>query len=439
MITDTENDQVSVTLSAGNGTFTGGSKTITLPTESASQAQADLANLVYTPNANYHGTDAITVTVVDATDAQLAASSSVGVTVTPVTAPAMSAPSSLTTAEGASVSLSGAGIVITDTENDQVSVTLSAGNGTFTGGLKTITLPTESASQAQADLANLVYTPNANYHGTDAITVTVVDATDAQLTASSSVGVTVTPVTAPAMSAPSSLTTAEGASVSLSGAGIVITDTENDQVSVTLSAGNGTFTGGLKTITLPTESASQAQADLANLVYTPNANYHGTDAITVTVVDATDAQLAASSSVGVTVTPVTAPAMSAPSSLTTAEGASVWLSGAGIVITDTENDQVSVTLSAGNGEFTGGLKTITLPTESASQAQADLANLSYTPNANYHGTDAITVTVVDATDAQLTASSSVGVTVTPVTAPAMSAPSSLRQPKDIGIWCLARG
>ena len=98
-----------------------------------------------------------------------------------------------------------------------------------------------------------------------------------------------------------------------------------------------------------------------------------------------------------------------------------------------------MTVSAGHGTLTSGTQTgssITF-TDTASNVTADLANLSYTPNANYHGTDAITVTVVDATDAQLTASSSVGVTVTPVTAPAMSAPVPLRQPRDHRYRCLA--
>ena len=277
------------------------------------------------------------MTVVDAIDAQLSASSSVGVTVTPVTAPAMSAPSSLTTAEGASVSLSGAGIVITDTENDQVSVTLSAGNGTFTGGLKTITLPMESASQAQADLANLVYTPNANYHGTDSITVTVVDAIDAQLSASSSVGVTVTPVTAPVIVVPSSITTVntvEGALISFTGANAIqISDAENDQVSVTLTAGHGTLTAGSVTddptgssITL-TGSAPAVTTALSSLTYMPNANYHGTDSISVNVVDTSFKTLTASYNVGVTITGDQAPTVAAPSSVSTSEGTSITLTG----------------------------------------------------------------------------------------------------------------
>ena len=248
MVTDAENDVVSVTVSAGHGTLTAGSQTgssITF-TDTPSVVTSDLANLTYTPNANYHGTDSISANVAETSFGKLTASSTVGVTITGDQAPTVSAPSSVLTSEGTAITLTGANaIVVTDAENDVVSVTVSAGHGTLTAGSQTgssITF-TGTASNVTADLTSLSYTPTANYHGADSISVNVAETQWNHLTASSTVAVMMD--SSPTINAPSAVSTAEGTAISLTGSNaITITDPENDQVSVTVSAAQGTLKAG---------------------------------------------------------------------------------------------------------------------------------------------------------------------------------------------------
>ena len=217
----------------------------------------------------------------------------------------MTAPSSVSTSEGTPITLTGANaIVVSDAENDVVSVTVSAGHGTLTAGTQTgssITF-TDTASNVTADLASLSYTPTANYHGTDSMTVNVTETSFGKLTASSTVGVTITGDQAPTVTAPTSVTASEGTVLSLANA-IVVSDAENDVVSVTVSAAHGTLTAGSQTgsIITFTDTASKVTADLASLSYTPSANYYATDSISVNVAETQWNHLTATSSVNLIV------------------------------------------------------------------------------------------------------------------------------------------
>ena len=110
-------------------------------------------------------------------------------------APTVTGPTSLTTAEDTSISLTGSNVIsIQDTENDQVSVTLTAGHGTLTVGTQTglsITL-TGLPADVTHELSGMIYTPSLNYYGPDSISGHVVETLTAQgLTADSNVSVTV--------------------------------------------------------------------------------------------------------------------------------------------------------------------------------------------------------------------------------------------------------
>ena len=84
-----------------------------------------------------------------------------------------------------------------------------------------------------------------------------------------------------------------------------------------------------------------------------------------------------------------------------------------------------MTVAAAHGTLTAGTHTgssITL-TGSPSDVTSQLASLSYTPTANYHGTDSIAVNVTETAFGNLTAASVVGVTVTGDVAPVLAAPT----------------
>ena len=435
-ITDAENDNVSVTVAAAHGTLTAGTQTgasITL-TGSPTDVTAQLAALSYTPTTNYHGSDSISVNVVETVSNHLTAASVVGVTVTGDVAPVLASPTAISTGEGAAISFTGANAIhITDAENDNVSVTVAAAHGTLTAGTQTgasITL-TGSPTDVTAQLAALSYTPTTNYHGSDSISVNVVETVSNHLTAASVVGVTVTGDVAPVLASPTAISTGEGAAISFTGANAIhITDAENDNVSVTVAAAHGTLTAGTQTgasITL-TGSPTDVTAQLAALSYTPTTNYHGSDSISVNVVETVSNHLTAASVVGVTVTGDVAPVLASPTAISTGEGAAISFTGANAIhITDAENDNVSVTVAAAHGTLTAGTQTgasITL-TGSPTDVTAQLAALSYTPTTNYHGSDSISVNVVETVSNHLTAASVVGVTVTGDVAPVLASPTAI--------------
>src|SRR6202040_1580755 len=144
---------------------------------------------VYTPTASYSGSDTLSLTVLDTTDQAQGSPAQVAITVNPL--PALHAPSVVSLNQNGTFTFSGANALsVTDTAgagNDNVTLTLSVGHGTLSLGTTTgLTVSgngtagtplilSGSLSSLNADLPSLVYTPPANYSGSDSLTVTVLD------------------------------------------------------------------------------------------------------------------------------------------------------------------------------------------------------------------------------------------------------------------------
>ncbi|MFH0960769.1 MAG: tandem-95 repeat protein [Pseudomonadota bacterium] len=112
--------------------------------------------------------------------------------------PTISSPVLVETPEDSLVSLTGSNaIVISDAENDQITVALTINHGILTAGEASGPILWLMGTPAQVNtvLAGLKYTPTANYNGPDSINVVVWESLTAEhLTASSTTNVTVTPV-----------------------------------------------------------------------------------------------------------------------------------------------------------------------------------------------------------------------------------------------------
>ena len=161
-----------------------------------------------------------------------------------------------------------------------------------------------------AQLAKLSFTPNENYNGPATITVhTVETETSKPLGADGIISITVEAVDdAPVLTVPKTVTTSEDTAFSFTDSNLVsVTDVESDNVSVTLTAANGTVTAGGHSgseITL-TGSPTEVSAQLAKLSFTPNENYNGPATITVhTVETETSKPLGADGIISITVTAV---------------------------------------------------------------------------------------------------------------------------------------
>lgn len=151
---DSDNDTLtySITSSPSNGTATIDSTT---------------GAIIYTPNANYSGSDTITVTVSDGTDS---VSQTITITISAINdLPTISISESLSIDEDTSGTLT---FSTYDADGDSVSISASAQNGTVTVSNGTI-----------------IYTPNSSYSGSDTITITISDGSGSTITETISVTV----------------------------------------------------------------------------------------------------------------------------------------------------------------------------------------------------------------------------------------------------------
>ncbi len=173
---------------------------------------------------------------------------------------------------------------------------------------------------------------------------------------------------------PQSVSTAED-----TGLGITLTgsDPDGDPMSFAIATGP---THGVLTGTPP------------SVTYTPGPNYFGPDSFTFTASDATLTSLPAT--VSITVTPVNDRPTADDQSVSTPEDTAL-----GIILTGGDVDGDALSFVIGTGPTHGGLS-------------GTIPNLTYTPDADYHGPDSFTFRTTDG--ALTSAPATVSITVTPV-------------------------
>lgn len=159
------------------------------------------------------------------------------------------------------------------------------------------------------------YRPNANFHGNDGF---VYVAHDGELdSASATVTITVTPVNDAPVASSGTWTAREDTSVSIA---LQATDIDGDTLSyVPAAPANGTLVPGL---------------DPSTFIYTPRANFHGSDSFVFTVNDGSLAS--APATIAIEVTPVNDPPTMEGKTVSVAEDGEVRVV---ITATDVDGDQ----------------------------------------------------------------------------------------------------
>ncbi|MDP2831953.1 MAG: retention module-containing protein, partial [Pseudomonadota bacterium] len=226
------------------------------------------------------------------------------------------------------------------------------------------------------------YTPVADYNGTDSFTVTITD--DAGNTSTQAISLTVNAV---ADIVADSLTTNEDTAITAN----VITGTNG------ASADNFEGTPVLTGVTNGSNGTVAFTAAGA-VTYTPNANYNGSDSFTYTV----------TSPAGVTETTTVSVTVNAVNDPTVVTGGT---SGAG----NEDAATITGTLTATDldGLADGTVFTVSgAATHGAASINAATGAWSYTPVADYNGTDSFTVTITD--DAGNTSTQAISLTVAAV-------------------------
>ncbi|MDQ3688413.1 MAG: Ig-like domain-containing protein [Acidobacteriota bacterium] len=338
----------------------------------------------YAPAANFNGTDSFSYKVCDngTTDGAndfKCATGTVNVTVTEVNDPPSAANDSQSTTEDTAVNIPANGL----TSND------NAGPANESSQTLTITA-VGTASHGTVVLngdGSVTYTPAANYYGTDSFTYTITDngttnGVAAPMTATGTVNVTVTEVNDPPTANADSKSTLEDTPLTFPAADLAAND----------SKGPDNESGQTLTVTEVSGTANThgtVSLNGGNVTYTPELNYNGAASFAYKVCDNGTTNSVADSKcangvVNMNVTPVNDAPIATDGTATTNEDESVDIDLAALV-SDIETGDANLTYEIVSGPTNGTLSSTG-------------ANRTYTPNANYNGSDSFTYKVTDRGD-----------------------------------------
>jgi VCBS repeat-containing protein len=284
----------------------------------------------------------------------------------------VAAADAFSTAEDTAVTVPAPGVLGNDTDPDGNPLTAALASGPSHG---TLTLNANGS---------FTYTPAANFNGNDSFTYR---ASDGTLTSSpATVTITVTPVNDSPVAAADAYSTAEDTALTVPAPGVLGNDSDPDGDSLSAVVASQPSHGTL---------ALNASGSFS---YTPAANFNGTDSFTYRASDGT--LTSSPATVTITVTAVNDSPVAAADAYSTAEDTNLSVDSPGVLANDSDpdGDPLSVVLAAGPGHGTLTLN--------------DDGSFSYTPAANFNGTDSFTYR---ASDGALTSSvATVTITVTAV-------------------------
>ena len=317
------------------------------PPNGSAVISAGLDQITYTPDANYFGSDSFTYTIQETENAAATATATVTLTITSVNdAPVPSYTASVGTDEDTQLTES---FTAADVDGDALTITIKDGNGPSHGSVL-------------LGEGSYVYQPANDFNGTDAFTITV---SDGSVEIDCPITVTVNAVNdAPVPSYNASVSTEEDTALTEA---LTATDIDLNELSFTVKDGNGPLHGTVELIE-------------GGYTYTPAGNYFGTDSFTVTVSDGTNE---VDCDISVLVNSINdAPVASYSASVSTNEDTPISET---ISATDVDGDAVTISVKDGNGPLHGTLELVE-------------GGYTYTPAADFNGTDGFTITAADGTD-----------------------------------------
>jgi uncharacterized delta-60 repeat protein len=353
-------------------------------------------SFTYTPTNNFNGTDNFTYNANDGrADSNLATAT---ITISEVNDPPTAVADSATLAEDATT-------LIDVTGNDTLGPANEAGQ-TLT--VSTVGQPAHGQAaiiSGGADAGKVNYTPVADYNGADTFTYTVCDDGTTNGIAdpacdTASVSVTVSEVNDPPTAVADSATLAEDATT-------VIDVTGNDTPGPANEAGQTLTVSSVGEPAHGQAAIISGGADAGKVDYTPTADYNGPDSFTYTVCDNGTTNGIAdpacdTASVAVTVTAANDAPIAGDDSYRTDEDTPLTVSAPGVLANDDDVDGDPVSVAAAS---------VTAPGHGTVEVGAD-GSLTYTPTANFNGSDTFTYKASDGTD--LSTPATVTITVVPV-------------------------
>ncbi|QZZ21477.1 tandem-95 repeat protein [Leptothermofonsia sichuanensis E412] len=389
----------------------------TTPVTSFTQADIDSGLLQYSHNGSESVFDSFTFTITDGVIPAPLGPNTFNISITPVNdPPTVSLNTGLTLSEGTSSTIASTALLVTDPDGpNPVRYTLGALpiRGTLLLGSTPLTTG-QTFTQAAITSGQLSYQHDGSETTSDRFTFT---ASDGLLsTTTTTFNINVIPVNdAPVLTLPGAQVVNEDTLLTFgNGTRISVSDPENDNpITVQLSVANGIITvnsgagvtnNNSNNVTV-TGSLAALNTALNNLVYTPNANFNGPDALVVSANDGTDTS---QGTINITVAAVNdAPTLTVPGPQIVNEDTPLVLTTIDTTDIDAGGSPVRATLSALNGTLSlasiagvsfingaNGASSLTIE-GTINSIRGVLSNLTYQGNPDYFGTDTITITIND--------------------------------------------
>jgi VCBS repeat-containing protein len=313
----------------------------------------------YTPEANYNDGDSFTYTITD-TDGDTS-TAIVSVAVNPVDDPVVAVEDTAVLNEDASAVID---VLANDTAVD--------------GGLELtgVTQPLHGTVAINED-GTVTYTPATDYNGSDSFTYSVTDADGSVATAT--VSLTIDPTNDAPVAVDDTATLNEDASAVIN---VLANDSDLDGDTLSLDS-----------VTQPDHGTVAINAD-GTVTYTPDANYNGADSFTYSISDGAGGT--ATASVSLTVNPENDLPVAVDDVATLNEDASAVIN---VLANDSDLDGDTLSLDS-----------VTQPDHGTVAINAD-GSVTYTPEADYTGSDSFTYSISDGAGGTSTAS--VSLTVNP--------------------------
>ena len=320
--------------------------------------------VTYTPDTNFSGSDSFTF---DVNDGELSDTGTVSITVSSVNNPPVADDQSVTTDEDTPIT-----ITLTGSDpNGDCPLTFSV-NQPSNGSLGSITNQQCTSGTGSADIT---YTPDTGYSGSDSFTFQI---DDGEFSDTGTVSITVSSVNNPPVADDQSVTTNEDTPIT-----ITLTGSDpNGDCPLTFSV-NQPSNGSLGSITNQQCTSGTGSADVT---YTPDTGYSGSDSFTFQI---DDGEFSDTGTVSITVSSVNNPPVADDQSVTTNEDIPIT-----ITLTGSDpNGDCPLTFSV-NQPSNGSLGSVTNQQCTSGTGSADV---TYTPDTGYTGSDSFTFDVSDGT------------------------------------------
>ncbi len=405
-----------------NDTVTTG-RTLTIDSVSAiaGVTKGTVSGTTYTPPANFFGTDTITYVVRDNTGLKSGVAT-ITINVTPVNDAPVAKNDAFTVDEGSTANSlnlladNGSGVDTAGPLEPADTITITR-VGPANGGGTTFTTANGGKVTIESGGKTVNYVPGATFVGTDTFVYTITDS--GGLTATATVTVEVAPGVLPR----ARRDTATG----LEDGSVMVSVLDNDSANPGATKLLKSFTNGARG-TVTRKSSDIVSPDYNVLVYTPQANFYGTDTFTYVMNDSAALGADSIATVTVTVTDVNDPPLLTTETLAATEDTALTIPIATLLSNDSPGIQEAVNVPVQTLKITS---VAVVPASAAGGTVAIVGtNVVYTPAANFNGQYLFTYVAQDSGTPALSATATVTVNVAAVNDNPLANPDTVAGTED---------